>query len=151
MIARLCPSVTRIEMPENPLWIPGCEEIDPDQLRENISLAGREAAQRGRHTDGNQTVRGTGVHNSMHRTEDGAAIQAVMNRNLAMYATINRIFSIPGQLRVLPNLPNQLTNIAAFPWQRRGRPHPNAVGPLTNESGADSSPQNHQQDITVVY
>ena len=67
MIARLCPSVTRIEMPENPLWIPGCEEIDPDQLRENISLAGREAAQRGRHTDGNQTVRGTGVHNSMHR------------------------------------------------------------------------------------
>ena len=133
------------------MWVPGCENIDPDQLRKKLALVGSEAAQRGRHTDGNQTVRGTGVHNGMHRAEDGVAIQAVMNRPIPPTATINRVFSIPGQLRVLSNLPNQLTNIAAFPWQRKGRPHPNAVGPLTNESGADSSPQNHQQDITVVY
>ena len=26
VIARLCPSVTRIEMPEKPLWVPGCEK-----------------------------------------------------------------------------------------------------------------------------
>ena len=78
----MCPSAARIsEMPQvAPATVPACVDIDPDQLREMIARAVREATQRGRHADRNQPVRGTGVHDGMHRPEDGVAIQAVMNR-----------------------------------------------------------------------
>ena len=103
-----------------------CADIDPNQLREVVALAVREATQRGRHADGNQTARGAGVQGGMHRPEDGAAIQAGVNWRQT--PTIIRVCNVPGQPRAVGiRRPNQLSNIAAYPWELGARRHPNAV------------------------